>query len=244
MYDFADVMTGLVVLRGKSAMQLYARNMMVVTAASAVLAAGVLAAAPVEVSAGPVGLRTVSAPVELTTGVADCLAYGVCGIYDVAQVALAVPAYAVTYAAILSADLFEVVGAAVAYGATVVTAVVMDVAMEVASNVLATAGLVEIETAPTVIEAKTRLDNARQALKNDAAMAFSPANFREWANGLVAPAVPPTASLAPRARAASLPPRQSPSAKAAAASVKPASQARATRSAPHRTVRAGVGANW
>ena len=65
-YSLTDVVTGLEVLRGKSAMQLYARNTMAVTAASAVLTAGVLAAAPVEVSARPLG--TVSAPVELMLG--------------------------------------------------------------------------------------------------------------------------------------------------------------------------------
>jgi len=59
-------------------MQFYARNMMAATAASALLAAGVLAAAPVEVSARSLGPRTVSAPVELMLGTLIWCAEGAC----------------------------------------------------------------------------------------------------------------------------------------------------------------------
>jgi hypothetical protein len=220
-YIVGDAMAGSVVLRGKSAMQLYARNMMAVIAASAVLAAGVLAAAPVEVSAGPLGLRTVSAPVELTTGVADCLAYGVCGIYDVAQVALAVPAYAVTYAGLLATDVIAVVGAAVAYGATVTAAVAVGPVLHgIAVPECGGSFCGDVASAPTVMMARAKLEEDVARLKADWALARSPANFASFVTGLT-----------PAQGAASLASRHSTSAKAAVAHAKPAAARQSARTA-------------
>ena len=151
-------------------------------------------------------------------------------------------------AALLGADVVEVVGAAVAYGATFTAAVASSALSGANLGLLLGNGYLQgqpaavpecggsfcgdVGSVPTVMMARQRLDDAVGKLKTDWANTFSPDHFNAYVAGLrllpaeVLPSASlrsrPTASLASRARAASVTPRQAPSAKAAAATVEAA----------------------
>jgi len=209
-------------------MQFDVRNVMAVTAASAVLAAGVVAAAPVEVSARPLALRTVSEPVELMFGAVVWCAEGGC-----ADAAVAAVPYVVTQAAILTRDVVAVAASGVAYGATVTAAVASPALSGANLGLLMGNGYQpvavpecggsfcgDVASAPTVMMARARLDEDVARLKADWALARSPANFASFVTGLT-----------PAQGAASLASRHSTSAKAAVADAKPAAVRRSARAA-------------
>jgi len=204
-------------------MQFDVRNVMAVTAASAVLAAGVVAAAPVEVSARPLALRTVSEPVELMFGAVVWCAEGGC-----ADAAVAAVPYVVTQAAILTRDVVAVAASGVAYGATVTAAVAGSNLGLLMGNGYQPVAVPEcggsfcgdVASAPTVMMARARLDEDVARLKADWALARSPANFASFVTGLT-----------PAQGAASLASRHSTSAKAAVADAKPAAVRRSARAA-------------
>jgi len=198
-------------------MQLYARNMMAVTAASAVLAAGVVAAAPVGLSARPLALRTVSEPVELMFGTIKwCSETG-----DCAAAAVAAVPYAVTQAAILTSDVVAVAAAGVAYGATVTAAVAVGPVLHgIAVPECGGSFCGDVASAPTVMMARAKLEEDVARLKADWALARSPANFASFVTGLT-----------PAQGAASLASRHSTSAKAAVAHAKPAAARQSARTA-------------
>jgi hypothetical protein len=223
-------------------MQLYARNLMVVTAASAVLAVGVVTTTPATSDfAAP---RLLTTDVALTAGAGD----GVGLVWS--TVAAAVPAYAVTQAAILGADFVTVAADAIMVAATSAAAFgnsypyysylfgVEKVLKSLyfwalSKRILDIPPLPDaaaIVTNPSVQVAVALLKADWTHLKNNAALAFSPTNFAAFAQRLVTPQVQPaasrpsrpTASPAARARAASVTTRQAPSAKAAAATAETA----------------------
>ena len=221
-------------------MQHCARNMMAVTAASAVLAAGVVAVTPV--AADITAPRIVTADIALVADAACIPGTGTCptGVYldELIQTFLSltvyVPAYAVTQAAYLAGDVMEVAGAGVAYGATVTAAVAGPALQGALSGLLLGNGYLQgqpaavpecggsfcgdVGSVPTVMMARQRLDDAVGQLKTDWANTFSPAHFNEYVEGLAGIVIPPYSTPA-----ASLPsrPTASQAARARAASATP-----------------------
>ena len=187
-------------------MQHCARNMMAVTAASAVLAAGVVAVTPV--AADITAPRIVTADIALVADAACIPGTGTCptGVYldELIQTFLSltvyVPAYAVTQAAYLAGDVMEVAGAGVAYGATVTAAVAGPALQGALSGLLLGNGYLQgqpaavpecggsfcgdVGSVPTVMMARQRLDDAVGQLKTDWANTFSPAHYQEYVAGL------------------------------------------------------------
>jgi hypothetical protein len=122
-------------------MQLYTRNMMAVTAASAVLAAGVVTMPPITADIAAPRVLTADIALVVEIGPINCERYGGCQIctaggcsfiippgtipphpiglfFPPIRYVAAVPAYALTQAAYLASDVVAVAAAGVAYGAT------------------------------------------------------------------------------------------------------------------------------
>ena len=204
-YDLADVMTGCVVLRGKSAMQLYARNIMALTAASAVLAAGVVTMPPA--TADIAAPRIVTTDVALVANAA-CIRTGTCDIGK--NLSLLIdgllnlapgPAYVVTQAAYLASDVVAVAAAGVAYGATLATAQIVFVLqkLQMSAAVPECGGSFcgDVGSAPTVALARQRLDDAVGQLRTDWANTFSADHFNAYVEGLAGIVIPIVPYLGP-----------------------------------------------
>ena len=197
-------MTGCVVLRGKSALQLYARNMMAVSAASAVLAAGVVTmptitadiAAPRIVTAD-IALVVLVHPGPINCSPMMCTGPQGGGFSPIA----AVPAYALTQAAYLASDVVAVAAAGVAYGATSAVVcpqcllydirVAIFYPIRVALETRLTHGqkfppppAPPLTTPASVQAAAGRLGEAVVQLKEDWANTANPAHYQEYVAGL------------------------------------------------------------
>ncbi len=235
-------------------MQLYARNIMAVTAASAVLAAGVVTMDPVTSDiAAP---RTLTADVALVADAA-CIPGGTRqvgrNLSELSQTFLTltviIPAYAVTQAAYLASDVVAVAADAVVVAATYAAAAITGplsplnilIAWEHSNIQAFLDNLRNLIHASSVQASVARFNTDLTQLQTDWANTFSAIHFHDFSRPHFNPPGPAvslrsrpaaalpsrrTESLASRAGAASVTPRQAPSAKAAAASVQVAPTAK------------------
>ena len=234
---------------------------MAVSAASAVLAAGVVTMPPItdDIAAPRILTTDVALVVLVHPGPINCSPMMCTGPQGGGFSPIAaVPAYALTQAAYLASDVVAVAAAGVAYGATLATAQILGGIGAIGFTGFGGA----VATAPTVMQAKQRLGEAVVQLKEDWANTANPAHYQEYVAGLASthgfpPPGPALEVASVRSRpVAAVPSRawaaagtvggHAPSAKAAAATVETAptaeqGQRRATRGAAHRTERSGAG---